>query len=219
MTDSTDSMQHLANLRKDYRLRTLDEHEVPADPIELFKQWIDEAIHFAVSEPTAMTLATIDPDGTPSARIVLLKGVMDGAFSFFTNQRSAKAQAIASHSDVALVWFWPEIERQVRVKGSTTLSTDNDNDGYWSMRPRRSQLGAWASEQSAKLTSRAELEESMTRLTDRFEGVEVSRPPHWGGYLVKPREVEFWQGRESRLHDRVLYSRSGTEWTRSRLAP
>lgn len=212
----------LANIRKEYRQHTLDEGDVPKDPLAFFAQWFEQAVKAGVPEPTAMTLATVDGDGTPSARIVLLKGVVEGEFRFFTNQQSAKAQAIASSAKVALLWFWPELERQIRVVGTASKLTDRDNDEYWQHRPRLSQLGAWASEQSATLTSRVQLESTMREVTARFEGGPVPRPPHWGGYGVRPFEIEFWQGRESRLHDRVLFVRDSSganQWAIRRLSP
>jgi pyridoxamine 5'-phosphate oxidase len=220
MTDqSSVNFQALADIRTEYRKRTLDEHEVAADPLTQFAQWMDDAIKLLVVEPTAMTLSTIDADGAPSSRVVLLKGVIDGCFAFFTNKQSAKGQAIAQHAQVALCWFWPDLERQIRVKGTATECDQTHNDEYWRHRPRRSQLGAWASAQSAELASRDELERAMREATERFEGQPVPRPPHWGGYLVRPTRVEFWQGRESRLHDRVLYTVRPSGWDRVRLAP
>jgi pyridoxamine 5'-phosphate oxidase len=209
----------LSELRKEYARNTLDERSVPPDPIAFFAQWLDEALAAQAHEPTAMTLATIDPDGAPSSRVVLLKALDSRGFSFFTHRTSRKGRALAHDARVALTFFWPELERQVRVQGRAEPLSDDESDSYFASRPRASQLGAWASMQSAPLESRAQLEERFAQAAARFEGKEIPRPPHWGGYLVAPSAVEFWQGRRNRMHDRVAFVREGGGWKRLRLAP
>jgi pyridoxamine 5'-phosphate oxidase len=209
----------LSELRKEYTRNTLDESLVPPDPIAFFAQWLDEALAAQAHEPTAMTLATIDPDGAPSSRVVLLKALDSRGFSFFTHRTSRKGRALAHDARVALTFFWPELERQVRVQGRAEPLSDDESDSYFASRPRASQLGAWASMQSAPLESRAQLEERFAQAAARFEGKEIPRPPHWGGYLVAPSAVEFWQGRRNRMHDRVAFVREGGGWKRLRLAP
>jgi pyridoxamine 5'-phosphate oxidase len=213
------SARPLADLRKDYSQRVLDEGSCPDDPLALFARWFDEALDAKVHEPNAMTLATIDPDGSPSARVVLLKGLDARGMSFFTNRTSRKGRAIASEPRVSLVFFWPELERQVRVRGRAERLPDTESDAYFASRPRASQLGAWASAQSETLPDRPAMETLFARTETRFEGRSVERPPHWGGYLVVPAAIEFWQGRRSRMHDRVEYTREPHGWSRRRLAP
>jgi pyridoxamine 5'-phosphate oxidase len=209
----------LADLRKDYSQHSLDEAGTPADPLAFFAQWFDEALAAQVNEPNAMTLATVDPDGWPSSRVVLLKGLDGRGFSFFTNRASRKGRAIAHESRVALTFFWPELERQVRIQGRAELLTDDESDAYFSARPRASQLGAWASAQSEPLDDRAQMEGRFAAAASKYEGKEVPRPPYWGGYLVVPASVEFWQGRRSRMHDRIAFKREGMRWSRKRLSP
>jgi pyridoxamine 5'-phosphate oxidase len=211
--------QPIADLRKDYSQRALDESACPDDPLALFAQWFDEALAAKVHEPNAMTLATVEPDGSPSSRVVLLKGLDARGLSFFTNRSSRKGRAIAGEPRVSLVFFWPELERQVRVRGRVEWLSDAESDAYFSSRPRASQLGAWASAQSEPLADRAAMERLFAQAAERFEGRPVDRPPHWGGYRVVPSAIEFWQGRRSRMHDRVEYARADDGWARRRIAP
>lgn len=209
----------LSDLRKDYARATLDEQSVPADPIAFFAQWFDEALAAQVNEPNAMHLSTIDPDGFPSGRIVLLKAIDARGFSFFTNRSSRKGRAIAHEARVGLTFFWPELERQARIQGRAEFLPDDESDAYFASRPRASQLGAWASAQSSVLETRATMEAQFAEAAARFEGKDVTRPPYWGGYLVAPSAIEFWQGRRSRMHDRVAFVREAKQWAKKRLAP
>jgi pyridoxamine 5'-phosphate oxidase len=210
----------LAALRSEYRSHTLDEKVAVADPLAQFRLWLDEALLAGVREPTAMTLATVGEGGQPKARIVLLKSVSGGAFTFYTNLDSDKGRELAREPRAALLFFWPELERQVRIEGTTALVDDAQADAYFATRPRGSQLGAWASPQSRVVASRDVLTAELARVSARFGEGLVSRPPRWGGYALTANRLEFWQGRESRLHDRLLYTRrQGGTWQRERLAP
>jgi pyridoxamine 5'-phosphate oxidase len=209
----------LAALRRDYALATLDERDVDADPIRQFERWFADAAAARVPEPNAMTLSTATRDGVPSARIVLLKGVDANGFAFYTDYRSRKGAELAENPLAALTFLWKEIERQVRITGSVSRVSTHESDAYFRTRPLGSRLGAWASHQSAVLASREELEARVQDVIGRFPDGDVPLPPHWGGFRVAPDEIEFWQGRPDRLHDRLLYRRGERGWEISRLSP
>ena len=214
-------MTSIADLRRDYAHATLNEGDVAPDPIAQFTRWFDEAVKAEVLEPNAMTLATATPDGAPSARVVLVKGVDERGFVFYTDYRSRKGEELAANPRAALVFYWGELERQVRVEGRAGRVFKGESDAYYGSRPRGSQLGAWASAQSRPASGREALEERLRGLEAEYEGRrEVPRPPFWGGYRIVPEEIEFWQGRENRLHDRLLYRRRDDGgWRIERLQP
>ncbi|MGE5412292.1 MAG: pyridoxamine 5'-phosphate oxidase [Clostridiales bacterium] len=209
----------ISGIRNDYQLRELNEADLKKDPIEQFQLWLNEAIEAKVNEPTAMTLATSTSDGKPSARIVLLKKVNQTGFTFFTNYNSKKANQINSNPFAALVFFWAELERQVRIEGSVEKIPAGESDAYFFSRPEGSKLGAWASPQSKKIQNRAYLENMVMKYQMQFGNNITRRPEYWGGYLLKPDIIEFWQGRTNRLHDRIEYSHLNGKWTLERLAP
>ncbi|MEB3355459.1 MAG: pyridoxamine 5'-phosphate oxidase [Synechococcales bacterium] len=209
----------IANLREEYTLRTLLESDVSSNPFDQFQRWFDEAIAAQIHEPNAMTLATATADGTPSARIVLLKGFDRRGFVFYTNYKSRKGQELAENPNAALVFWWGELERQVRIEGVIAPVAAEESDAYFQSRPQGSQLGAIASPQS-QVTTREDLEQRLHNLKAEYEHHPISRPSHWGGYRLTPRAIEFWQGRPNRLHDRLQYLRRSEEsWTIHRLAP
>ncbi|WP_175775763.1 pyridoxamine 5'-phosphate oxidase [Burkholderia anthina] len=214
-------MTTLADLRINYSRASLDEADAAPDPFAQFDRWFKEALAAKLPEPNTMTLATVGDDDRPSARIVLIKGVDERGFVFFTNYESRKGRELATHPQAALLFYWIELERQVRIEGRIEKTSADESDRYFASRPLGSRIGAWASEQSAVIDSRATLEAREQDVVERY-GENPPRPPHWGGYRVVPDAIEFWQGRPSRLHDRLLYTRDATAapgWTISRLSP
>jgi pyridoxamine 5'-phosphate oxidase len=214
-------MQPITDIRKDYKLKELTEASVAADPITQFGRWWEEAMASQIDEVNAMTLATVSAQGLPEARIVLLKGFDPRGFVFYTNYDSAKGQALATDPHACLVFFWKELERQVRITGSVEKTSAADSETYFHSRPHLSQIGAWASPQSKVIGGRDVLDKSFATYTDQFSGSVVPLPPFWGGYRVTPATIEFWQGRRSRLHDRLVYTRdeAANAWSIHRLAP
>jgi pyridoxamine-phosphate oxidase len=213
-------MQDLAQIRQDYSLKSLDESDVLPNPFEQFGLWLNEAIQARLPEPTAMHLATVSATGKPSGRIVLLKGVEADCFLFFTNYQSRKGQEIAQNSDVAITFYWAELERQVRAEGKVSFLNEEVSEVYFHSRPRLSQIGAVASPQSQIIANRAFLELKFETLQNEYgETQEIPKPAHWGGYQVRIEYFEFWQGRRSRLHDRIIYQKEGESWQTARLAP
>jgi pyridoxamine 5'-phosphate oxidase len=212
-------MSSLADLRRDYASRALTEADAHDDPIQQFSLWFGEALKAELLDTNAMALATASRDGVPAARVVLLKGFDETGFVFFTNYESAKARDLDDNPRACLLMFWAALERQVRITGSVTRTSADESDKYFHSRPFESQIGAWASAQSKRIADRAALEARYAELAAKYAGGPVPLPPFWGGYRVTPESIEFWQGRQSRLHDRLLYVRSGGRWERSRLAP
>jgi len=213
-------MHKIADIRKDYSKASLDTDTVASNPIQQFIKWFDEALKAEVDEPNAMSLATVNKDNHPSCRIVLLKGVELEQFVFFTNYQSNKGQALEDNPFCALTFFWPELERQVRVEGKASRVDESRSEAYFQSRPLGSQVGAWASPQSLAIENREILEARVKQIEKKFEGRSVlPKPKQWGGYQVDPTMIEFWQGRQSRLHDRIVFMKLGGKWKLSRLAP
>ena len=208
----------IAALRSEYTQATLSEADACADPMDQFRLWLNQAVESKALEPSAMTLATTSTDGIPSARIVLLKGA-DTGFVFFTNYLSQKGRDLESNPRAALLFFWPELERQVRIQGSVVQLSDEESTAYFVTRPRESQIGAWSSKQSTVVSSREYLDEVYTEYSAKFANNEVPKPPFWGGYRLCADSIEFWQGRASRMHDRIRYRQVRSTWTIERLSP
>jgi pyridoxamine 5'-phosphate oxidase len=211
-------MDSIAQLRKNYTFGQLSETDVPGNPLPLFKLWFDQAVRAECPEPNSMTLATADKAGNPSARIVLLKGADENGFSFFTNYESQKGKDLAVRPQAALLFHWHELERQIRIQGLVERVSAGESDEYFHSRPSASRIGAWASPQSSVIPNREFLEEAEKQFKAEF-GDSPPRPEHWGGYRLRPTEMEFWQGRPSRLHDRIHYKLDGSTWQVNRLAP
>jgi pyridoxamine 5'-phosphate oxidase len=219
MSDLERLNESIAHLRRDHGVQPLELEDLDPDPIVQFGRWMEEALGAGLVLPNTMTLATATPNGRPSARMVLLKGFDHEGFVFYTNYESRKGRELSGNPWAALVFYWARLERQVRVEGRVERLPAEDSDAYFASRPLESRLGAWASRQSAPLSSRAELEDAVAELEERHASGEVPRPPHWGGWLVRPESIELWQGRPNRLHDRFLYTRRDDDWDRVRLYP
>lgn len=209
----------IAAMRRDYRLAGLEEESTGNDPLSFFQKWFDEAVNAHLDEANSMTLATADADGQPHARIVLLKGLQDGGFVFFTNYESDKGRQLEANHRAALLFFWKELERQVRIEGRVQRLDKESSDAYYHSRPVASQIGAWASPQSQVIPNRSFLEQRVSEVTATFQEKIIQRPNFWGGFLLLPESIEFWQGRPSRLHDRILFSKDNNGWHKQRLAP
>ena len=211
---------NIADIREGYEREGLTEQEVSSNPIAQFEKWMQEAVDAGISQPNALTLATASKAGRPSARIVLLKAVSEAGFVFYTNYNGRKGRELAENPYASMVFLWPSLSRQVRIEGIVSKVDAETSDAYYHSRPRGSQLGAWASPQSEIVADRQDLEDALVRYTTQFENQQVPRPEHWGGYCLKPDAIEFWQGRPSRLHDRLLFRREDNQpWRIERLAP
>lgn len=213
-------MSTIADLRREYASRALTEADANTDPIQQFQSWFDEALKSQLTDANAMTLATASAAGEPAARIVLLKGADESGFVFYTNYDSAKGRDLAANPRASLLFFWPELERQVRITGQVAKTTTEESEAYFHSRPVGSQISASISKQSQAVADRAELEKRYAAALENYDGSIVPLPPNWGGYRVTPQMIEFWQGRKSRLHDRLVYTRQADgSWTRTRLEP
>ncbi len=212
-------MHAIADIRTEYKKQSLHESDVDPSPVKQFGHWWEDARKSDIYELNAMTLATVDEQGIPDARIVLLKGFDEQGFVFFTNYNSRKGQELEANPNACLVFFWKELERQVRVTGVAEKISMEESIAYFNSRPDGSKIGAWASPQSIVVAGKAWLKETFDYYTERFKHGEIPKPPHWGGYRVKPSKIEFWQGRPNRLHDRILYTETGDTWRIERLAP
>lgn len=213
---------YLNQIRNDFAKESLSEGDVKANPIEQYANWFEQAVGAQVLDPKAVVLSTVDADGRPASRVVYIRGLEEDGFLFYTNYNSEKGQDIALNPHVSINIFWPELERQIRIEGKAEKVEESVSDAYFNARPRNSQIGAWASAQSEQINSREELENLVKFYKEKFKECEqVPRPPHWGGYKVTPMYFEFWQGRPSRLHDRLVYEKeeTGKEWKMKRLAP
>ncbi len=210
----------IADIRKDYMLHSLSEKDVAPNPIDQFTRWWDDALNSEIEEVNAMTLATVTAEGFPSARIVLLKGYTEEGFVFFTNYQSHKGKELAQNPRACLVFFWKALERQVRIEGVVAKISAEESESYFQSRPVGSRIGAWASPQSTVISGREVIENNVVELEKKYANTPIPRPEHWGGYMVKPVSIEYWQGRSSRLHDRILYTaQKDLSWKIERLAP
>lgn len=214
----SNSKQAIAMIRREYKGKPLDEESVDPDPIKQFSVWFDDAVENVSTDPNAMTLATVNKYGQPSSRTVLLKGFDEYGFMFYTNYRSRKGTHIENNPRVSITIYWAELVRQIHIEGKAQKVSEEQSDEYFKSRPVASRLSAWASNQSREIDSRRSLEEQMKKFQEKF-GDEIPRPPHWGGYLIVPHRIEFWQGRLSRLHDRLSYTLENGEWSLERLSP
>ncbi len=216
---TTPDPEKLAALRREYGDAGLDEPDLAPDPIGMFGRWLQDTIDSGLHEPNAMAVATAGPDGRPTVRLVLLKGVDERGFVFYTNYESRKGRELGANPHASLLFPWHDLQRQVRVEGPVSRVSAEESEAYFASRPRESQLGAWASPQSREVSSRAEMEAAYAELEAQYAERDVPLPPTWGGFRVEPEVVEFWQGRKGRMHDRLVYRRDAGGWTTARLAP
>jgi len=210
---------NVAALRKNYTKGGIVDSNLPDSPIAFFKTWLDEAVKSEVMEPNAMSLATADKDGTPNVRMVLLKGIEGETIHFYTNYESEKGKELADNPQASVAFWWPELERQVRISGSVEKISEKESTDYFHSRPRESQIGAWSSNQSREVMNRVDLQNRYEKIKKKFEGADIPKPEFWGGYQINIKKIEFWQGRPGRLHDRIKYVKNSEEWTKSRLQP
>jgi pyridoxamine 5'-phosphate oxidase len=216
---NNDLINYLNDIRRNFSGKPLRSSSVKEDPIAQFEIWLEEAVNSQLIDPNAMSITTVNKNGQPSTRIVYLRGINEKGFVFYTNYNSNKGVALANNNQIALNFFFPELERQIRIEGTAEKMSSTASDTYFSQRPRESQIGAWASSQSEAIKNRDALSENVTTYTEKFKEIPVPRPPHWGGYVVVPNKIEFWQGRPNRLHDRILFTKTNEAWKIERLAP
>lgn len=214
-----DLKKHITKLREDFTKGTLSKSEVNKNPYLQFESWLHEAVKAQIPEVQAMTLSTVSSNNTPSSRIVYLREFDDNNFWFYGNYESRKAQQLKENPNACLNFFWPQLERQIRIEGTVELCDDSYSDNYFNGRPLESKIGSWASQQSKELPSREELEKRVEKFKQEFDGKTIQRPPYWGGWVLKANYYEFWQGRKSRLHDRICYELTNTNWNITRIAP
>lgn len=214
-----DLRNYLNQIRRDFADKPLEEKSVKENPLLQFSTWFEEAVNAQILDPYAMLISTVDETGQPHTRVVYLRNISEEGMIFYTNYNSQKGKNISASNKIALTFFWVELERQIRIEGTVKKVSEELSDKYFAARPRESQLGAWASNQSETIKNRAELEENLKHYTEKFKNSDVPRPPHWGGYIVEPTKFEFWQGRPSRLHDRLIYAKNNNDWIISRVAP
>ncbi|MBX7095872.1 MAG: pyridoxamine 5'-phosphate oxidase [Flavobacteriales bacterium] len=210
---------YINSIRRDFANRPLDENSVPENPYQLFEQWFEDAVGSEILDPYAMMISTADEHQQPSSRVVYMRDISESGIIFYTNYLSHKGHDLSVNHKISALFFWVELERQIRIEGIAEPVSPEISDAYFASRPRESQIGAWASAQSSEIESREELERLVLEYTEKFKDQEVPRPPHWGGYLIRPEKFEFWQGRPSRLHDRITFKRDAGTWQRKRLAP
>jgi len=211
--------REIASLRENYTKGGIRDEDLPDRPVRMFARWLEEAIESEANEPNAMSLATVTLDGKPNVRVVLLKGIEKEAIHFFTNYTSRKGEELEKTPSAAVSFWWPELERQIRIRGSVKKLSSEENDSYFQSRPRESKIGAWVSKQSSPVEDRETLKTRVDKISKQFEFEEVPTPDFWGGYSIDIEEIEFWQGRPGRLHDRILYQKKGDTWKRNRLQP
>jgi pyridoxamine 5'-phosphate oxidase len=209
----------LNSIRRDFADKPLNEDSISENPYQQFENWFEEAVNAQLLDPYAMSISTVSYHGQPSTRIVYLRGIAENGFKFYTNYKSQKGDDLLENSKTALNFFWGELERQIRIEGEVEKLSKEESDAYFSSRPRESQIGAWASNQSENIKDRKDLEDKVTHFETKFKGLDVTRPLHWGGYIVKPTKIEFWQGRPNRLHDRIVFTKSENSWEISRVSP
>lgn len=211
--------QEIASLRENYTKSGIRDEDLPDRPVRMFARWLEEAIESEANEPNAMSLATVAMDGKPNVRVVLLKGIEEETIQFFTNYTSRKGEELLKTPSAAVAFWWPELERQVRIRGSVEKLSSEENSNYFQSRPRESKIGAWVSRQSSPVKDRETLKNRADKISKQFESEEVPTPDFWGGYSIDIEEIEFWQGRPGRLHDRIVYQKKGDSWNRNRLQP
>lgn len=210
---------YLNQIRHEFTSQALNEQAAGDSPVELYAKWLEEAVGSQILDPKAMVISTVSEDGKPSSRVVYNRGITETGFKFFTNYQSRKGQDLLGNPHISVNVFWSEMERQIRMEGLVSKLSEEESDAYFKARPRDSQIGAWASSQSSRVKDRTELENLVEKFTKKFEGEEVLRPPHWGGYFIEATYFEFWQGRPARLHDRIVFEKEGDSWNKYRVAP